>query len=109
LLNCTFRPDEDDDSVEESTERTADDDEDTEEDQPLEDQLFAGLRRKIENNIKRVKQFVEEPEVVRDAQTEDDGEEPQLPQKRPKRRKQKESRVKVEPTTQVNKCAEHCH
>ncbi|KAK6032958.1 tetratricopeptide repeat protein [Ostertagia ostertagi] len=76
-----------------------DDDEDTET-QPLEDQLFAGLRRKIENNIKRVKSYVKEKETIHEAQNEDDYGEPQLPQKRTKRKKQKEARVKVEVPTQ---------
>lgn len=37
----------------------SDADDDELENLPLEDQLFAGLRRKIENNIQRVKEFVQ--------------------------------------------------
>ncbi|RCN41136.1 hypothetical protein ANCCAN_12927 [Ancylostoma caninum] len=46
------------DSSEVAAEATADDDDDTEVETALEDQLFAGLRRKIEKNIQRVKEFV---------------------------------------------------
>ncbi|KAK5974555.1 hypothetical protein GCK32_000807 [Trichostrongylus colubriformis] len=90
-----------DDSSEDLVEPTADDEDIEDDDEPLEDQLFAGLRRKIENNIKRVKKYVEDKETVHDVQNEKDDEEPQLPQKRTKRRKQKELRVKVETTTQT--------
>uniref|UniRef100_A0A7I4Z5S7 Asp_Arg_Hydrox domain-containing protein n=1 Tax=Haemonchus contortus TaxID=6289 RepID=A0A7I4Z5S7_HAECO len=101
----SFGPGENDESAEEPTERIADDDDDSEEGQPLEHQLFAGLRRKIENNIKRVREYVEvqEREIVHEARDDDDNREPQLPLKRTKRKKQKEVRVKMEPTPQRHK------
>ncbi|KIH62490.1 hypothetical protein ANCDUO_07225 [Ancylostoma duodenale] len=69
---------------------TADDDDDTEVETPLEDQLFAGLRRKIEKNIQRVKEFVKEHEGDKDKVDEETEEaKVQTPLKRGKRRKNK--------------------
>ncbi|KAL6722785.1 hypothetical protein Aduo_017874 [Ancylostoma duodenale] len=78
------------DSSEVIGETTADDDDDTEVETPLEDQLFAGLRRKIEKNIQRVKEFVKEHEGDKDKVNEETEEaKVQTPLKRGKRRKNK--------------------
>lgn len=71
-------------------------DDDELENLPLEDQLFAGLRRKIENNIQRVKEFVQEHEVQA---THGDEDEPAPELRRAKRRKQKQPPPKVESIT----------
>ncbi|CAJ0610193.1 unnamed protein product [Cylicocyclus nassatus] len=84
--------DEDEDIKEEisdiDSEQTIDDDEEAAAVEPaLEDQLFAGLRKKIQNNIQRVKDYVKDENTERAEEEEEEERQEQVPPKRGKRRK----------------------
>ncbi|KHJ85525.1 hypothetical protein OESDEN_14747 [Oesophagostomum dentatum] len=64
------------------------DDDESQIEPPLEDQLFAGLRKKIENNIQRVKDYVQDRDSE-GAEEEREEEKVQAPIRRGKRRKTK--------------------
>ncbi|WKY16101.1 hypothetical protein Q1695_001074 [Nippostrongylus brasiliensis] len=87
-----------------STSKQIDDEDDDIDKSPLEDKLFEGLRRKIESNILKVKEYVKGHEDG-DGDEDDDSKHQPVSQKKVKRKKQKPAHAqeKVEPSTHRSK------